>query len=62
MINSHNEAKKLAALFKRKISGVYMFGTRRVNIKVENGKLYGIFHSILIVKLFSQSRTIVFKY
>ena len=41
-INSHSEARKLACLFKRKISGVYLFGSRRISVKLENGRLYGM--------------------
>jgi len=39
-INANAEARKLSSLFKRKIPGIYLFGTRRVTLKVENGKLY----------------------
>ncbi len=39
-INANPEARKLSSLFKRKIPGIYLFGTRRVTLKVENGKLY----------------------
>ena len=42
-INANTEARKLCSLFKRKIPGIYLFGTRRVTLKVENGKLYSKF-------------------
>jgi hypothetical protein len=40
-LNKDSEAGKYAFLFKREYEGVYMFGSKRIWIKIENEKLYG---------------------
>ena len=38
-INNYPDKKKLKILFMRESEGVYQFGTRRVNVRVERGKI-----------------------
>ena len=38
-INSYPDKKKLKIMFMRESEGVYQFGTRRVMVKVEQGKI-----------------------
>ena len=38
-INNYPDKKKLKILFMRESEGVYQFGTRRVMVKVERGKI-----------------------
>ena len=39
-INSSNDPAKLTKLFLREGEGVYSFGTKRVYVKMENGKIF----------------------
>lgn len=39
-INSTNDPHKLTKLFLREREGVYQFGTKRVYVKMENGKIF----------------------
>jgi chromosome segregation ATPase len=38
-INNHRESRKLLCLFKRRSAGQYMFGSKKVYLKLENNKL-----------------------
>lgn len=40
-INGHPEARRLSQLFKRKGYGSYLYGTKKINLKLESGKLNG---------------------
>jgi len=39
-INSTNDPHKLTRLFLREREGVYTFGSKRVYVKMENGKIF----------------------
>lgn len=38
-INNYPDRQRLRIMFYRESEGVYQFGTKRVNIRVENGKI-----------------------
>ena len=38
-INHYPDKKKLKMMFMRESEGVYQFGTRRVNVRVERGRI-----------------------
>jgi hypothetical protein len=53
-INASQNPNKLTTLFIREREGVYQFGTKRVFVKMENGKIFSkkfplIFQSELVV-------------
>jgi hypothetical protein len=56
-INASANPNKLTTLFIRERDGVYSFGTKRVFVKMEGGKIFSkLYFFCKILILFSQSR------
>ena len=51
VINGHKENKKLCSLFKRRSQSIYMFGNKRIYLKWESSKLWGIYYRTELIKI-----------